>query len=202
MEKAMAPHSSTLAWKIPWAEEPGGLQSMGSLESDTTEQLHFHFSLSCIGEGNGNPLQCSCLENPRDREAWWAAVSGVAQGRTRLKRLSSSSRATKTHTHTHIWGSYCYYIQLMRKKCELWVTCVITELKFKPRCLRLLCSMTCKETVRRGSLFMEKIVVHFALTDVLNPSLQYEISYGKLESRNWSWRKNVHWKRVPLLPSG
>ena len=64
----MAPHSSTLAWKIPWREEPGRLQSMGSLESDTTEQLPFHFSLSCIGEGNGNPLQCSCLENPRDRK--------------------------------------------------------------------------------------------------------------------------------------
>ena len=62
----MAPHSSTFAWKIPWTEEPGTLQSMGSLESDATEQLHFHFSLSCIGEGNGNPLQCSCLENPRD----------------------------------------------------------------------------------------------------------------------------------------
>ena len=90
-EKAMAPHSSTLAWKIPWTEEPGRLQSMGSLESDTTERLHFHFSLSCIGEGNGNPLQCSCLENPRDREAWWAAVCGVAQSRTRLKRLSCSS---------------------------------------------------------------------------------------------------------------
>ena len=57
--------SSTLAWKLPWTE-PGGLQSMGSLEWDTTERLHFHFSLSCIGEGNGNPLQCSCLENPRD----------------------------------------------------------------------------------------------------------------------------------------
>ena len=55
-----------------------------------TERLHFHFSLSCIGEGNGNPLQCSCLENPRDRGAWWAAVYGVAQSRTRLKRLSSS----------------------------------------------------------------------------------------------------------------
>ena len=64
----MTPHSSTLAWKIPWMEEPGRLQFMGSLESDTTEQLHFHFSLSCIGEGNGNPLQCSCLENPRDGE--------------------------------------------------------------------------------------------------------------------------------------
>ena len=86
----MAPHSSTLAWKIPWTEEPGRLQSMGSLSADMTERLHFHFSLSCIGEGNGNPLQCSCLENPRDGGAWWAAVSGVAQSRARLKRLSSS----------------------------------------------------------------------------------------------------------------
>ena len=67
----MAPHSSTFAWKIPWTEKPGGLQSMGLLESDTTERLPFYFSLSCIGEGNGNPLQCSCLENPRDGGAWW-----------------------------------------------------------------------------------------------------------------------------------
>ena len=135
----MAPHSSTLAWKIPRMEEPGGLQSMGSLrvrhdwatslslfpfmhwrrkwqptpvflpgesqgqrslagycpyhhkESDTTERLHFHFSLSCTGEGNGNPLQCSCLENPRDGGAC-GLPSGVAQSRTRLKRLSSSSK--------------------------------------------------------------------------------------------------------------
>ena len=189
----MAPHSSTLAWRIPWMEELGRLQSMGSLrvghngatslslftfmhwrrkwqpiscsflenprdggawwaaiyrvaqsrirltrlssntplyicttaflswrrqwhptpvllpgkshgwrslvgcspwgreESDTTDRLHFHFSLSCIGEENGNPLQCSCLENPRDGGAWWAAIYGVAQSRTRLKRLSSSS---------------------------------------------------------------------------------------------------------------
>ena len=76
----MAPHSSTLAWKIPWMEEPGRLQSMGSQRVTQTEQLHFHFS--CIGEGNGNPLQCSCLENPRDRGAWWAAVYGVAQSWT------------------------------------------------------------------------------------------------------------------------
>ena len=81
VDKAMAPHSSALAWRIPWAEEPGGLQSMGSLR----EGLHFNFLLSCIGEGNGNPLQCSCLENPRDGGAWWAAVYGVAQSRTRLK---------------------------------------------------------------------------------------------------------------------
>ena len=74
---------STLAWKIPWMEEPGRLQ----WGSDTTERLHFHFSLSCIGEGNGNPLQCSCLENPRDRGAWWAAIYEVAQSRTWLKWL-------------------------------------------------------------------------------------------------------------------
>ena len=88
MEKAMAPHCSTPAWKIPGREEPGGLQSMGSLESDTTEWLRFHFSLSRIGEGNGNPIQCSCLENPRDGGAWWAAISGVAQSWTRLRWLS------------------------------------------------------------------------------------------------------------------
>jgi len=74
-EKAMAPHSSILVGCSPWGRE----------ESDTTEQLHFHFSLSCIGEGNGNPLQCSCLENPRDGGALWAVVYGVAQSRTRLK---------------------------------------------------------------------------------------------------------------------
>ena len=144
-EEGMTTHSSILAWKSPWTEEPGRLQSMGSQrvrndwaqhtykhihihiciyicwrrqwhptpvllpgkshgrrnlvgcrpwgheESDTTERLHFHFSLSCIGEGNGNPLQCSCLENPRDVGAWWATIYGVAQSRTRQKRLSSSS---------------------------------------------------------------------------------------------------------------
>ena len=74
-----------------------GCSPWGRYESDTTEQLHFHFSLSCIGEGNGNPFQCSCLENPRDGGAWWAAVYGVAQSRTRLKRLSSSSSNVFCH---------------------------------------------------------------------------------------------------------
>ena len=138
----MAPHSSTLAWKIPWTEEPGGLQSMGSLRvgHDWATSLSFSLStfmhwrrkwqptpvllprkshgqrslvgcsplgslwvghdwatsLSRIGEGNGDPLQCSCLENPRDGEAWWAAIYGVAQGQTRLKRLSSSSSSSPT----------------------------------------------------------------------------------------------------------
>ena len=71
-----------------------GCSPWGRYQSDMTEQLHFHFSLSCIGEGNGNPLQCSCLENPRDSRASWAAIYGVAQSRTRLKRLSSSSSSS------------------------------------------------------------------------------------------------------------
>ena len=74
-----------------------GCSPWGHTESDTTERLHFHFSLSCTGEGNGNPLQCSCLENPRDGGPWWASVYGVAQSRTRLKRLSSSSSMCIQH---------------------------------------------------------------------------------------------------------
>ena len=87
-EKAMAPHSSTLAWKIHGWRRLVGCSPWRRWESDMTERLHFHFSLSFIGEGNGNPLQYSCLENPRDGRAWWAAVYGVTQSRTRLKRLS------------------------------------------------------------------------------------------------------------------
>ena len=90
----MAAHSSTLAWKIPWTEEPGKLQSMGSLTVGHDSMT----SLSRIGEGNGNPLQYSCLENPRDGGAWWAALYGVAQSRTRLKLLSNSSSSSSKET--------------------------------------------------------------------------------------------------------
>ena len=69
-----------------------GCSPWGHTESDTTERLHFGFSLSCTGEGNGNPLQCSCLEDPRDRGAWWAAIYRVAQSQTQLKWLNSSSK--------------------------------------------------------------------------------------------------------------
>ena len=84
----------SFAWKIPWT---------GVTESDTTEQLHFHFSLSCIGEGNGNPLQGSCLENPRDGGAWWAAIYGVAQSRTRLSDFTFTFhfRALKKEMAAH-----------------------------------------------------------------------------------------------------
>ena len=85
-----------------------GCSPWGRCKSDTTKRLHFHFSVSCIGEGNGNPLQCSCLENPRDGGAWWAAVYGVAQSWTRLKRLSSSiyswaEKEMATHSSVLAW---------------------------------------------------------------------------------------------------
>ena len=88
-EKAVAPTPVLLPGKSLGRRSLVGCSPWGREESDTTERLHFHFSLSCIGEGNGNPLQCSCLENPRDGGAWWAAVCGVPQSRTRLKRLSN-----------------------------------------------------------------------------------------------------------------
>ena len=80
-----------------------GCSPWGRKESDTTERLHFHFSLSCIGEGYGNPLQYSCLENPRYGGAWWAAIYGVAQSWTQLKRLSSSSKRMWTFTKPYPW---------------------------------------------------------------------------------------------------
>ena len=95
--KAMAPHSSTLAWRIPWTEEPGGLQSMGSLGVWDDWETSLSLFTFMHWRGKWNPLQCSCLENPRDGGAWWAAVSGVAQNQTRLKWLSSSSSDYKAH---------------------------------------------------------------------------------------------------------
>ena len=79
LEREMATHSNVLAWRIPGKQSLVGCRLWGCIESDTTERLHFHFSLSCIGEGNGNPLQCSYLENPRDGGAWLVAVCGIAQ---------------------------------------------------------------------------------------------------------------------------
>jgi len=93
-----------------------GCSPWGREELDTTERLHFHFSLSCIGEGNGNPLQCSCLENPRDGRAWWAAIYGVAQSRTRLKWLSSSN------VNCRLWVIMAYRCTLVNyNKCTTFV---------------------------------------------------------------------------------
>ena len=94
-----------------------GCSLWGCWGSDTTERLPFHFSLSCIGEGNGNPLQCSCLENPRDGGAWWAAVYGVAQSWTRLKWLSSSSSSA---LHLPIWVSTYRLFFFWEKNSIVW----------------------------------------------------------------------------------
>ena len=82
----------------PWGREKSGM----------IEQLHFHFSLSFTGEGNGNPLQCSCLENPRDGGAWWAAIYGVAQSRTRLERRSSSSSSSSHFSQIKMNLEFCF----------------------------------------------------------------------------------------------
>ena len=91
MEKAVAPTPVLLPGKSRGWRSLEGCSSWGRWGSDTTEQLHFHILLSCIGEGNGNPLQCSCLENPTDGGSWWASVYGISQSRTRLKWLRISS---------------------------------------------------------------------------------------------------------------
>ena len=110
MEKAMAPQSSTLPWKIPWVEEPGRLQSMGSWRV----RQDWAISLSCIGEGNSNPLQSSCLENPRNGGAWLAAVYGVTQSWTRLKWVSSSSSSNLKSNHSYLCIIFIYHV------CSSW----------------------------------------------------------------------------------
>ena len=112
LEKAMATHSSTLAWKIDWTEEPGRLQSMGLLRVEHDWATLLHFSLSCIGEGNSNPFQCSYLESPRDGGAWWAAVYGVAQSWTWVKQLSSIYIYVCVYIYIYIHENVLWYIYM------------------------------------------------------------------------------------------
>ena len=98
-----------------------GCSPWGCEESDMTEPLYLQFSLSCIGEGNGNSLQCSCLENPRDGGAWWAAVYGVAQSQTRLKRLSSSS------SNSILWEKAPKSLQMVTAAMKLKDACSLQE---------------------------------------------------------------------------
>ena len=98
----MAPHSSTLAWKIPWTEEPGRMQSVGSLRVGHDWATLLSLFTFMHWRRKGNPLQCSCLENPRDGSAWWAAIYGVTQSRTRLKWCSSSSSSVCVYVHVYM----------------------------------------------------------------------------------------------------
>ena len=115
MEKAVAPHSSTLAWKIPWTEEPGMLQSMGSLRVGHDWATSLSLFTFMHWRRKWQPLQCSCLENPRDGGPWWTAIYGVAQSWTRLKRLSSSSSRSpcpsptpRVHSNSHPSSRWCH----------------------------------------------------------------------------------------------
>ena len=123
-----------------------------------TERLHFHFSLSCIGEGNGNPLQSSCLENPRDGGAWWAAVYGVAQSRTRLKRLSSSSILISFLNHLEWYFNFSVHM-------------VITKIQ-KYNWWEIHCHLFCLFLVVRCHFFLTAFE-DFSLTLILRHLLQY-----------------------------
>ena len=126
-EKAMAPHSSTVAWKISWMEEPGRLKSMGSLRvrHDWATSLSlFTFHFHALEKEMATQLQCSCLENPRDGGAWWAAVYGVAQSWTRLKRLSSSSSSSswfiqKTNLNVKQHSKIYFLKRTFNKPCSV-----------------------------------------------------------------------------------
>ena len=161
----MAPNSSTLAWKIPWAEEPGGLQSMVSRRV----RHDWATSLSRIGERNGNPVQCSCLENPRDGGAWWAAIYGVTQSHTWLKWLSSSSSTLVQTFRNTVW----YIILQLRFQVGkrntiyldfMFLFCVIKIITFI-NILSLCYLEGMSSDLRRRSIFLKvytKAIIHSA----------------------------------------
>ena len=146
----------------------------GRQESDTTERLHFHFSLSCIGEGNGNPLQCSCLEDPRDGRAWWAAVYGVTQSQTRLKRLSSSSSSSMLPTKVHLVKAMVFPVVVYG--CESWTIKKAERRRidaFELRCWRRL--LRVPWTARRSNQpILKEISPEYSLEGlILKLKLQY-----------------------------
>ena len=187
----MASHSSTLAWKISWMEDPGGLQSMGSRRVGHD----WATSLSCIGEGNGKPLQCSCLESPRDRGAWWAAVYGVAQSRTRLKQLSSSSRRILKSrdiilpTKVHLVKAMVFPVVMYG--CESWTIKKTDHRRidaFKLWCWRRLLKVPWTARISNQSI-LKDISSEYSLKGLmLNMKLQY---FGHLMRRTDSFEKTL-----------
>ena len=146
-----------------------GCGPRGCEESGTTERLHFHFSLSWIGEGNGSPLQCSCLENPRDGRAWWAAVYGVAQSWTQLKRLSSSN-SSSVYMGLRVCLSYPLLPTTLVHKTFLY-TCV---------------SIPALYHFSGGNLSLDAVVVHFLLRMPTVADTQVSgFSYKQVTPRLW-----------------
>ena len=175
-----------------------GCSPWGRWELDTTQWLHFPFSVSCIGEGNGNPLQCSCLENPRDGGTWWAAVYGVAQIRTQLKRLSSSSSK-------HSLKGFCVkiaFISLLPSHFEDSIEWMGIRLEFKKISFVYVNCSFFLQTVASGNNFLNYDVVSSkSLIWILYP-LKYD-DKGRWASfflvKLSSFPKNCIWQRLEFL---
>ena len=154
-----------------------------------TERLHFDFSLSCIGEGNGNPLQCSCLENPRDGGAWWAAISGAAQSRTRLKRLSSSSSSSclKCRHFPRIQYIACFSCVELLLIWQPEHLGKLSTLVLNGDCI-LFCNISCKQRVLRG-FFCWEMPVHFFfwLSSSLVPQAKYKEGDNGIRKEIMGW---------------
>ena len=175
-----------LLGKYPGWRSLVGCSPRGREESDTTERLHFHFSLSCTGEGNGNPLQCSCLENPRAGGAWWAAVYGVTQSRTRLKWLSSSSSMLPCIIFTMAWwtkyySSTCFTDEKIEAKSSS-VTC--REVGANPT------SLAPQSVLLIGVIIPLQIRLSTKVTEILQ-LMQFQDKY----TVGWNYRNNL----LPLL---
>ena len=184
----MAPHSSTLAWKA----------AVHGIPKSRTEQLHFPFSLSCIGEGNGNPLQCSCLENPRNRGAWWAAVYGVAQSQTRLKRLSSSSIVYNNH---QLYQGLTFIQALVQVLCILFASSlsrtVFVSLKYhqeKERNLVLTFVTFLSNVLTKSYRFILKQIIILSPGQVSSQRRPEPSSLSNTLSSNVAKRSSYNWK--------
>ena len=154
-----------------------------------TEQLHFHFSLSCIGEGNGNPLQCSCLENPKDGGAWWAAVYGVAQSRTRLKRLISSNSTCMSLASLGCWpASYwgCFNLFVFRTQQS--------GLSYPQLIWVLTADFSAYEWTLHTCVHGQSLGHVWIFVTPWTAALQFPLSMG------FSWQ--LYWSGLPLPPLG
>ena len=167
-----------------------GCSPWGREELDTTEQLHFDFSLSCTGEGNGNPVQCSCLETPRDRGAWWSAVYGVTQSRTQLKWLSSSSsenpcfRPKYWYIVSFTMDSLSISFNMMEKLHYITITIIFSKYLPESRVATLVVSVTGSSVGKNLPAVQETWVQSLGLED---PQEKEMATYSSILAWKISW---------------